>query len=75
MTQTGVLVRRGDRYWMAHPTSPRAGEDWHRPRRPRIQYALFVLAQTAALLLAIVAILAFGAIVGAATGWDMGPVR
>ena len=38
-----------------------------------IQYAAFVLAQTAALLLAIVAILALGAVVGAATGWDMNP--
>ena len=68
-------MKRGDRYWMAHPTSPRAGEEWPRPLRPRVQYALYVAVQTAAILAAIAAILALGAVVGAATGWDMGPVR
>ena len=69
------MARRDDRYRMAHPLSPRPGEDWPRPARPRLQYALYVAAQTAALLLAMVAILALGAVVGAVAGWDMGPVR
>ena len=68
-------MRRDDPYRQAHPTSPRIGEEWPRPLRPRIQYALYVAAQVGALALAMLAILAFGALVGAATGWDMGPVR
>jgi hypothetical protein len=77
MNSQGVTLARSDpRYRMAHPTSPRAGEDWWRePRHPRIQYALFVAAQVGALLVALVAILALGAIAGAAIGVDMGPVR
>jgi hypothetical protein len=71
----GVYVKRGDRYWMAHPASPRVGEDWPHPLHPRIQYALAVGVQVLVILAVMVAILALGAVVGAATGWDMGPLQ
>lgn len=55
----------------AHPASPVPRSDWAPPRtHRRLQYGIAVAVQTAALMLAIVAILAFAALAAAAVGVD-----
>ena len=74
ITEVYVGARRFDD--MAHPTSPRPGEDWPRPTRwPRWQYALAVAVEVALLAGLMLAILAAGAVAGAVLGIDMGPAR
>jgi hypothetical protein len=72
MTARAEPVRR----WQAHPRRPTAHHAYVWPRRrTRLRYAALVVAQTAFLLGLMGTVLAFGLVLGAAVGVDVGPVR